>query len=142
MGYNEFILIVNAASIIILLVMAAAVFGVDYLLRRKKWKDNSKEEKISLLVNMFSVGPYLFLSAVSMLWGIASTSPDTDFGLTLYHATLTMASVFFVIAGAAVILSLIFRKMGKLKASIWVNIIAVLYIVIVLFANNLISHLM
>ena len=46
--------------LVILLVMAGAVFGIDYLLRRKKWQDNSKEEKISLLVNMISIGPYIF----------------------------------------------------------------------------------
>ena len=44
----------------ITLIAAAIVFAIDYLLRRKKWEDNSKEEKISLAVNMFSVGPYLF----------------------------------------------------------------------------------
>ena len=59
--------------IMILIVMAGAVFGLDYLIRRKKWQDNSKEEKISLFVNMFSVGPYVFLSALGMLWGIAGS---------------------------------------------------------------------
>ena len=46
--------------VIILFAMAGIVFAFDYFLRRKKWKDNSREEKISLLLNMFSVGPYVF----------------------------------------------------------------------------------
>ena len=115
--------------------MAAAVFGIDYLLRRKKWNDNSKEEKISLIINMFSVGPYVFLSLLGALWGIASSSPKNAFGKVLYEATLQLGGIFFIVAIAAVLLSLIFRKKGKTKASIWINIIALLYIVAVLAIN-------
>ena len=123
--------------VIILLVMAGVVFGLDYLLRRKKWKDNSKEEKISLIVNMFSVGPYMFLSALGMLWGIASDSPETAFGEMLYNATLVMGGTYFVVAIVAVILSFILRKMGKAKASIWTNVIAFMYIAVLLAVNYL-----
>ena len=49
--------------LVILAIAAGIVFGLDYLFRRKKWKDNSKSEKISLLINMFSVGVYFFMSA-------------------------------------------------------------------------------
>ena len=44
------------------IIMAAIIFGIDFILRRKKWNDNSTEEKISLLVNMFSAGIYTFSS--------------------------------------------------------------------------------
>lgn len=123
--------------ITILLVAAGIVFGLDYLLRRKAWNNNSKEEKISLLVNMFSVGPYLFLSAAGMLWGIVPGSPKTAFGQALYDATLMMGGTFFVVAAVVAILSLMFRKKGRLKVSIWINIIALLYIVTVLTVNSL-----
>ena len=99
--------------VIILFTMALIVFGVDFLLRKKKWKDNSKGEKISLIVNMFSVGPYIFLSILGMLWGIVPGSPDTSFGEILYDVTLMMSGTYFLVAGAAVILSLVFRKSGK-----------------------------
>jgi O-antigen/teichoic acid export membrane protein len=115
--------------------MAGAVFGLDYLLRRKKWKDNSKEEKISLLVNAFSVGPYLFLSVLGLLWGIVPGSPETAFGEMLYDVTLEMGGIYFLVAAAAVILSFVFRKIGKNKASIWINVIAFVYIVVVLGLN-------
>ncbi len=46
--------------IVILLVTAVVVFGLDYLFRRKKWKDNTTGEKISLIINMLSVAPYIF----------------------------------------------------------------------------------
>ena len=122
--------------VIILFVMAGVVFGLDYLFRRKKWKANSTEEKISLLIHMFSVGPYIFLSALGMLWGIMPSSPKTPLAKTLYNTTLTMGSTYFIIAIAAVILSFIFRKTGKTKASIWVNVIALVYIAVVLAINS------
>ena len=121
--------------VIILFVTAGVVFGLDYLIRRKKWKDNSQEEKISLIINMFSVGPYIFLSALGMLWGITSNSPETAFGEVLYDATLMMGGVYFIVAAAAVILSFVFRKRGKIKASIWTNVIAFAYIAVVLTVN-------
>ena len=123
--------------IIILFVAAFAVFAIDYLIRRKKWKENSKAEKISLLVNMFSVGPYVFLSFLALLWGIVPGNPESAFGKILYESTLTIGSFYFVVAIAAVILSFVFRKKGKIKESIWVNVAALLYIVAVLAINSL-----
>ncbi|MBR5875126.1 MAG: hypothetical protein IKY90_10390 [Oscillospiraceae bacterium] len=123
--------------IIILLVTAAIVFILDYLFRRKKWKFNSKQEKISLLVNMFSVGPYIFLSSFGLLWGIVAGSPETAFGLILYKTTLMMGATFFAVAAVAVIMSLVFREKGKIKASIWINVIPFVYIALVLAVNSL-----
>ena len=123
--------------IIILLMAASVVFGLDYLFRRKAWKNNSKNEKISLLVNMFSVGPYIFLSALGALWGIVPGSPETAFGEVLYDTTLIMGGIYFIVAAVAVILSLVFRIKGKLKASIWINVIALAYIATVLAVNSL-----
>ena len=118
--------------IIILFATAAAVFGLDYLIRRKKWKDNSKPEKISLLIHMFSVAPYVFLSVFGMRWGIVSNTPETALGRALYDATLLLGGVYFIVAVAAVILSFVFRKKGKVKASIWTNVIAFVYFAVVM----------
>ena len=123
--------------VIILFVMACVVFGLDYFVRIRKWKDNSKEEKISLIVNMFSVGPYIFLSILGMLWGIVPGSPETALGETLYDTTLMMGSIYYIVAIAAVILSFVFRKIGKEKASIWTNVIAFMYIAVLLTVNFL-----
>ena len=123
--------------IIVLFATAAAVFGLDYLIRRKKWKDNSKPEKISLLIHMFSVAPYVFLSVFGMLWGIVSNSPETALGRALYDATLLLGGVYFIVAIAAVILSFVFRKKGKVKASIWTNVIAFVYFAVVMAVNEL-----
>ena len=58
----------------------------------------------------------------------------TAFGEVLYDATLMMGGVYFI-AAAAVILSFVFRKRGKIKASIWTNVIAFAYIAVVLTVN-------
>ena len=128
--------------VMITFVIAAAVFALDYLFRRKKWNDNSKEEKTSLLVNMFSVGPYIFLSALGILWGIAAGSPETALGEVVYDVTLTLGGAYFIVALAAVIGSFVLRKIGKIKASIWINVIAIAYIVVVLTVNGLAGELM
>ena len=127
--------------IIIFLMAAGVVFVLDRLLRRKKWADNSKEEKISLMVNMLTAGPYVFLSALGMLLGIVPNSPKTAFGNVLDEVTLTMAGTYFAVALVATVLSLVFRKKGKTKASTWVNIIAVVYIVAVMIVNSLVGKI-
>ena len=121
--------------IIILFATAAGMFGLDYLFRRKKWADNSKAEKISLLVNMLSVAPYIYLSLVGMMWGIRKRSPETSLGEIIYDVTLRMASIYFIIAAVAIILSFVLRIKDKNKASICTNIIALLYIVVILALN-------
>lgn len=126
----------------ITLVTAGIVFVLDYLVRRKKWKDNATAEKVSLIVNMFSVGPYIFASALGMLWGITGVRPESALGKMLHEVTLTMGGTYYIVAIAAAILSLVFRKTGKTKASIWINVIALLYIVVVLGVNSLVGKLL
>ena len=53
------------------------------------------------------------------------------------NVPLKLAGIYFIIAGAAVILTFVFRKIGKVKASIWTNIIALAYFVVVLTVNYL-----
>ena len=123
--------------IVIALIGAGIVFVLDFLLRRKKWAENTKKEKWSLLVGMISVGVYAFLSALAMLWGIVPYSPDTRLGEVLYDATLTLGLYYWVLAIAAIIGTFILRKIGKTKASIWLNVIALAYIAVVLGVNCL-----
>ena len=69
--------------------------------------------------------------------GITSGSSETALGKILCDVTLVMAGYYFIIAIAAMILSFVFRKKGKVKASILVNVIALLYIILVLAVNGL-----
>lgn len=125
--------------IIIALVLAFIVFGIDYLLRKKKWKDNSKLEKISLIIHMCSGGPYVFLSGLGMLWGIVDSNPKTAFGEFIYNLTLMMGEYYFIVAIMTMVAAFILRKKGKIKASVWINVLSLLYIIAVLSINSLVG---
>ena len=125
----------------ILLVGAAIVFFLDYVIRRKKWGSNTKAEKGSLLLNMFFVGIYIFASILGALWGIVGCGADSAFGQVLYEVTLIMLGFNWIIGIGATMGAFILRKKGKTKASIWVNVIGLGYILI-LFAINYITELL
>ena len=125
--------------IIIALVLAAVIYAIDYLFRKKKWKDNSKLEKISLIIHMCSGGPYVFLSGLGMLWGIVDSNPKTTFGEFIYKLTLMMGEYYFIVAIVTMIASFILRKKEKTKASIWINVLSLLYIIAVLSINSLVG---
>jgi len=127
--------------IIILLVGAVIVFLLDFIFRRKKWKSNSKTEKVSLLINMVFVGIYLFASGLGLLWGITGSGADTALGQTLYDVTLVMLGLNWVVALVATIGSFILRKKGKIKASIRINVIGLGYMVI-LFAISCLTDIL
>lgn len=127
--------------IIILLLGAVIVFLLDFIFRRKKWKGNTKAEKISLLINMVFVGIYLFASGLGLLWGITGSSADTAFGQVLYDVTLAMLGFNWLIAIIATIGSFILRKKGKIKASILINVMGLGYM-IALFVINYLTELL
>ena len=128
--------------LIIAVIGAGIVFLLDYLLRRKKWADNTKTERTSLIVHMISVPLYVFLSIFGLLWGIVAYSPDTAFGEILYDVTLTLGGYYWIIAAAAAIGSFVLRKIGKAKASIWINVIALAYMAVLLGANSIAGKLL
>lgn len=128
--------------IIMGLPVAGAVLLIDFLIRRKKWSANTLAEKLSLIVNMISGIPYLFASALGMLLGISGSGAETVIGNVIYEVTLSLAGIYFIIATAAIVGSLILRKIGKIKASIWINVAALAYIVVVVVANYLAVELL
>lgn len=128
--------------LIIAVIGAGIVFLLDYLLRRKKWADNTKTERTSLIVHMVSLPLYVFLSIFGLLWGIVAYSPDTAFGEALYDVTMTLGGYYWIAAAAAAIGSFIFRKIGKPKASIWINVIAFAYMAVLLGANSIAGKLL
>ena len=128
--------------ILILLIGAAAVFAIDYAVRRKKWKDNTKTEKISLLLNMFSVGIYIFSSILGLLWGITGSGANTALGEAIYNVTLALAGIIWIVSTIATIGSFILRKKGKVKASIWINSFSLVYILLVFLVSYMAGELL
>lgn len=127
--------------IILLLLGAVIVFLLDFIFRRKKWKGNTKTEKVSLLINMIFVGIYLFASGLGLLWGITGSGADTAFGQILYDVTLVMLGFNWLVALVATIGAFILRKKGKIKASILINVIGLGYMII-LFVINYLTELL
>ena len=127
--------------IVFLLIGAVIIFVLDYIFRRKKWKGNTKAEKISLFLNMIFVGIYLFASALGLLWGITGGGADTAFGQGLYDVTLALLSFNWLVAIIATIGSFVLRKKGKIKASILINVIGLGYMII-LFAISCLTELL
>ena len=127
--------------IIITLVLAAIIYLIDFLVRKTKWKNNTKQEKISLIVHMLTAGPFVFVSVYGILMGITGCSADTTFGRALYDATIMLGGIFFLVTPAASIASFILRKKNKTKASIWANVIASTYIIVISILNTLTEFL-
>lgn len=123
--------------IIMALVGAVIVFAIDFVVRRKKWKDNTKAEKISLVLHMCVVGVYLFLAVIGMFLGIVAGGADTAFGQLVNEVTLVMAAVYGIVAFVATIAAFVLRKLEKTKASILIHVFALAYFVIVLIVNDL-----
>ena len=123
--------------LIIGLIGAGIVFGLDYIVRRKKWDYNTEAERKSLLLNMISVSVYAFSSVAGILWGITGSNAVTPFGAMLYEVTLIMAGFIWLVTVVATLGSIILRKKGKTKESIWINILALIYIVVSLGVNAL-----
>ncbi len=119
----------------VMLVSAGIVFLLDLIVRRKKWKDNTKTEKISLLLNMFSVVIYAFSSVLGVFWGIAGGSPDTAFGKLFYDVTLKILACNGIVSIVAIVGSFILRKRGKAKTSILLNLLAMAYMIILFITN-------
>ena len=113
---------------------------LDYIFRRKKWKGNTKAEKISLFLNMIFVGIYLFASALGLLWGITG-GVDTAFGQGLYDVTLVLLGFNWIVALIATIGSFVLRKKGKIKASILINVIGLGYMIILFVISYLTEFL-
>ena len=86
---------------------------------------------------MASIVPYMIFSAFGMLMGIVGYGAETAFGIALTDIMLAMGGIFFIIAAVAVIATFILRKIGKIKASIWINVIAFAYILLVAIVHSL-----
>jgi hypothetical protein len=122
--------------------LVGLVFLLDYLIRRKKWSDSTKGERASLLLNAISVIPYMIASAFGLLMGVVGCGSETALGRVIYDVTLYMGALYVLVALGAVVASLLLRKFGKIKTSIFINVAAIAYIIIVAVVNYLAGELL
>ena len=99
------------------LFFAGIVFLLDFIVRRKKWNENSKEEKKGLLLTLLVSFPYIFCSIYGWLLGIVGPRGSSPFMVLLHEAALAAGTGTVFVCIAATLASLILRKRGNAVAS-------------------------
>ena len=99
------------------LCLAAVVLLIDYIVRRKKWSENTKSEKTGLILTLVVSFPYIFCSIYGRLMGIVGPrgkGPVTEF---LHEVLLAAGQGAIFVCIAALVASLVLRRQGKAVAS-------------------------
>lgn len=107
------------------------VFFIDYLIRKKRWSENTSTEKQSLIINALASFPYVFCSFLGLFLGITGVEYDSNFLNILYDIILIAGNCIGIVSLIATVASLVFRKIGKSDLSKKVHYIALIYIFIV-----------
>lgn len=119
------------------IVLMFVFFGVDYLVRRKKWKDNTKDEKASLIINLVTIPVYYIMGTVGILFAIVGTTAKTEFGNILFEISGVLSSFTGVIVLIVTIGALILRKKGQVRGSKWIHMGSFIYIMLYAALANL-----
>ena len=103
------------------LFLALVYYLIDLIVRRKKWSNNTKEEKISLVLGMAILSVYAFCSALGMLIGIVGGGGSvlSEF---IHQATIAVGAVIWLLSLVSALGSIILRKKGKARASIMIHL--------------------
>lgn len=113
-------------------IYAGIVFLIDYVLRRKKWKENTRIEKQSLLMSAAASFPYTFCSAFGLLMGITANDYENEILDLIQNILLMGGNFIWLVCLLVTIASLILRKKGKEVLSKKVHYIALFYIAFIL----------
>ena len=113
------------------LFFAGIVLLIDFITRRKKWHENSKTEKIGLILTLLVSFPYIFCSAYGSLFGIVGPQGASSLMATLHEIVVLGGQGIVFVCLAATIASLVLRKMGKALASNWSLMIGLLYCAVI-----------
>jgi len=116
--------------LLMFIVVILLLFGVDFLLRRKKWRENTKQEKQSLLIGAACVPAYELLSVLGIFLSIAAPTAETELGGWLFDAAVMTGRFIWIVSLAAVILGLFLRKRGNPQASKLAQLAAMGYIAV------------
>jgi len=116
------------------LIYSGIVLLIDFIFRRKTWKENTKSEKTGLLLTLLFSFPYVFSSTYGALFGL-ETYGYGPFQKAIHTFVITGGFGISVVSIAATIASLILRKKGKSKASNWTLIIGFLYCALIVSAS-------
>ena len=113
------------------LFFAGIVLLIDFIARRKKWHENSKTEKIGLILTLLVSFPYIFCSIYGALFGIVGPRGSTSLMIALHEIAVLGGTGIAWVCLAATIASLILRKRGKAAASNLALLIGLLYCAVI-----------
>lgn len=116
--------------LITLIVLIIAFFGLDMLIRKTSWKENTHDEKISLGINFLTIPIYYVMGSVGVLFGMVGTTAQTELGTILFEISTILGAFTGVIVIIISIFSIILRKQGRTRASKWVHMGSLVYIML------------
>ena len=93
------------------------VLLLDFILRRRKWSENTRSERNGLVLTMVVSFPYTFCSYFGLLMGILGPSGSSPFMLALYKIVIAGGFGIAPVCLLATVASLVLRKRGRSRAS-------------------------
>ena len=127
-----------SAWIGVCLFFTGIVVLIDYILRRKKWSENSRSEKNGLALTLLASFPFILCSAYGILLGIVGPSGKSSFMIGLYNVVLIAGKATFLVCLGVTIASLVLRKIGKARAANWALVMGLCYCVVFLGVSFLV----
>lgn len=113
------------------LIFAGIILLIDFIVRRKKWSQNTKTEKIGLILTVVAAFPYIFCSIYGILFGIVGAQGTSAVMAALHNIVELCGKGIVFVSFAAVIASLVLRKLGKAAASNWSLGIGLIYCAVI-----------
>lgn len=106
------------------------LFLADYGLRKKHWRNNSVEEKRSLLIYITCGILYLICSMMSVFMGMAGEPYMSGFGLFMFKTAAYMSMAMPLVCLAVLGGNILLRKKNHLKKANQLHLIAIVYILL------------
>lgn len=119
------------------IVMIIVFFGLDYLIRRTGWKKNTKDERVSLIINFVTIPVYYFMASAGILFAMVGTTAETKVGTFLFELSTILSAFTWLIVLLVSIVSIVLRKQGRTRASKWVHMGSLIYIMLYAAIANL-----
>lgn len=113
------------------LIFAGTVLLIDFIARRKKWHENTKTEKIGLILTLVVSFPYIFCSIYGSLFGIVGPQGTSSLMIALHEVVVLGGKGIVFVCLAGTIAFLVLRKLGKAVASNWSLLIGLLYCAVI-----------
>ena len=113
------------------LIFAGVVLLFDFILRRKKWNENTKTEKIGLILTLLVSFPYIFCSIYGSLFGIVGAQGTSSLMIALHEIVVLGGKGVVFVCLAAAIASLVLRRLGRAVESNWSLVIGLLYCAVI-----------